>query len=214
MIAYVYVIGIVDNPVKVGFAADTARRLMGLQIGCPDEMKLFHAIKVTRGAATSVERGAHERLREHHRRGEWFNVTAEEAKAAILASVPEAERNFSMARVIALEGYQERTIAKVIRDHPISPWAMEAYRAYRDLSDSPGDRTESARLNRRIASEVGAPGLHLLESVAFKGADPYCALRRDLKALRVTTELLAMALDVVGREYAFAMECDLLDAIA
>lgn len=79
----VYIIGIEDNPVKVGIADDVDKRLAGLQIGCPEELILHHAVKVPEAIAKDVEAAAHKELRAHHRRGEWFNVHKDEALAVI-----------------------------------------------------------------------------------------------------------------------------------
>lgn len=77
--AYVYVIGVTTNPVKVGLAGDPGARLRELQVGNSEELKLHHASRTPYEIADELERQAHRELEPHHRRGEWFNVDAEYA---------------------------------------------------------------------------------------------------------------------------------------
>lgn len=58
------------GPVKIGFTqSDVARRLAGLQTGCPHPMKLLASVP----GGPSDERGLHAKLRRHRVSGEWFN---------------------------------------------------------------------------------------------------------------------------------------------
>jgi len=75
----VYVIGVAENPVKIGIAERVPRRLAELQTGCPDPLTVHHTFKVPFDLAQKIEAAAHEELREHRRIGEWFNVHKDEA---------------------------------------------------------------------------------------------------------------------------------------
>lgn len=88
--SHIYVIGVTTNPVKIGYAADPKGRMAGFQVGCPDELVLHHAIKVSNFLAPIVESRIHNYFQPHRRRGEWFDVEAEEAAIAIKATIQAA----------------------------------------------------------------------------------------------------------------------------
>lgn len=75
----VYVIGVTDNPVKIGVAERLRARLSQLQIGCPEPLVIHGAVKVPYELAEKIEADAHRRFKAHHRRGEWFNIGHREA---------------------------------------------------------------------------------------------------------------------------------------
>lgn len=67
--------------VKVGVSRDPLRRLSGIRTSSPHELRLEHAVEVD--DAYAVERVAHSMLAEWRVAGEWFNVSIEQARAAI-----------------------------------------------------------------------------------------------------------------------------------
>ena len=69
------------SALKIGIAGDPLRRLAMLQIGQARDLILAWSVIVDR--AEDVERAAHKILRDRRVRGEWFNCTVREAKAAI-----------------------------------------------------------------------------------------------------------------------------------
>jgi len=82
---YVYVIASSDSgPSKIGIANNPQKRLRGLQTGSPTPLQIF-ATEPIGFAAAAVERAAHKSLSAHRSvgGGEWFNVTPQEAHAAI-----------------------------------------------------------------------------------------------------------------------------------
>jgi hypothetical protein len=80
----VYVVGSKDRPVKIGRAKNVNCRLVGLQTGSPDELFVLGSHgKMTRDEAIAIERSVHELLKDRRLRGEWFDVTADEAMALI-----------------------------------------------------------------------------------------------------------------------------------
>lgn len=81
---HVYVIQAEGGPVKVGVAADPARRLVTLRTGTPFRLSLAHVQPIEADLrAVAVERATHALLSAAHAHGEWFAVSAQEAKAAI-----------------------------------------------------------------------------------------------------------------------------------
>ena len=75
-----------DGPIKIGIAADPARRLESLQVGNPVALRLL----AHRPGALELEMDLHRRLAAFRIRGEWFNavpdVMAEVEKAAAMQS--------------------------------------------------------------------------------------------------------------------------------
>jgi hypothetical protein len=84
--AYVYVIGAADGPQKIGVASDVEARRAMLQTGNPAGLVVVHHWALPRPAAFAVEGRAHWHLRDRHVRGEWFDVTPDEAIAAVEAA--------------------------------------------------------------------------------------------------------------------------------
>lgn len=84
--AYVYVIGAPDGPQKVGVAADVNSRRAMLQTGNPVGLVVAHKVEVSRQDAFFVERYAHDLLSGDRVRGEWFDVSPEEAIDAVNAA--------------------------------------------------------------------------------------------------------------------------------
>lgn len=125
--AFVYVIGVAANPVKVGKAFDLDKRLAGLQIGCPDKLTIHHAVSVPPMFLARVESAAHAELKAHHRHGEWFNVDADEAHAAILKVKPVAidERTAEMLAAPRDE------LEHLVLGYPVGMTGRMAIRDYR-----------------------------------------------------------------------------------
>lgn len=85
--AYVYVIGAEDGPQKIGVANDPQSRRAMLQTGNPSLLGVAAAVPVARRHALAVEKQAHRILKSKRIRGEWFNVSPEEAADAIRLAV-------------------------------------------------------------------------------------------------------------------------------
>jgi hypothetical protein len=67
-------------PCKVGVAENVRKRLAALQTAHWEELHIYHTFEVaSRGDAFRLERLTHKRLKEHHIRGEWFNVLVSDA---------------------------------------------------------------------------------------------------------------------------------------
>lgn len=81
MRGFVYAISAGPERHKIGRAKDPRSRLQSLQCGVPDTLALVHTVEV--GSMVRAEASAHERLRERHVRGEWFEVSEDEAVAAL-----------------------------------------------------------------------------------------------------------------------------------
>jgi len=71
-LGFVYFIGGVDGPMKVGFSVDPDRRLRALQTANPKTLRVWGAI----AGPPELESHIHERLSATRTRGEWFERTA------------------------------------------------------------------------------------------------------------------------------------------
>lgn len=81
---YIYVIGRTEGPVKIGVSRRPNERLNDLQGGCPFKLTVLHLFaEQNRNHALAHEQW----FKDHHvdRRlvGEWFNMTADDARWAI-----------------------------------------------------------------------------------------------------------------------------------
>lgn len=81
----VYIIGpISGKPVKVGYATDARKRLAALQVGNPSELHILHLVELLNDSeAEQLESILHHALSDHHIRGEWFDVSIDDATEAI-----------------------------------------------------------------------------------------------------------------------------------
>lgn len=80
--AYLYVVGTTDGPTKIGYSTAPVDRLKSYQ---REGRKAFLAGEwpIGRRIALAAERYVHWQLREHHIRGEWFNVSQDLASETI-----------------------------------------------------------------------------------------------------------------------------------
>jgi hypothetical protein len=78
---YVYVISAGPQAQKIGISAKAAVRLSQMQVAHHTTLVLFHMTMV--GDARAVERYAHQMLAERSLRGEWFDVSPDEARKVV-----------------------------------------------------------------------------------------------------------------------------------
>ena len=87
---FLYVIGAVaDGPVKLGFSADPDRRVSELQTGHCHRLHVYHAEPVCPEKARLFERLLHRDIGYERERGEWYNLTVEQAIAQVRFTVIE-----------------------------------------------------------------------------------------------------------------------------
>lgn len=78
---FLYVIGNNSNKQKIGFSKDVARRLKTLQTGNSEELLLHYYVPIPENKVRILEKKIHHELSYKRLKGEWFNITAEEAKS-------------------------------------------------------------------------------------------------------------------------------------
>ncbi|KAA1057171.1 GIY-YIG nuclease family protein [Azospirillum argentinense] len=77
----VYVIAGDTGPVKIGVSINPKNRLSSVQNGHPHKLALRHVVPVAE--AYRIEGAVHAALADKRLNGEWFDVTADEARSAI-----------------------------------------------------------------------------------------------------------------------------------
>lgn len=87
VVSYVYAIGAVGHPIKIGYADHPRSRLKDLQVGNPSELRIYVERQVAVEHVRAVERECHLRLDTHRLRGEWFDITPERAAEIIDAVI-------------------------------------------------------------------------------------------------------------------------------
>lgn len=81
---YLYAMAMpVGGPIKIGYSADPDRRVRDFQRQGYESIFLFAKWPVGKMMGLAAERYAQWLLRDHHYRGEWFNVTREHAAEVI-----------------------------------------------------------------------------------------------------------------------------------
>ena len=79
MTAYLYVIGTKTNRQKIGFSADVEKRLSSIQTGNPEQLYIHHKIECATEKTRPLEKKIHAELSYKRIKGEWFDMTPEEA---------------------------------------------------------------------------------------------------------------------------------------
>lgn len=75
----IYVIGPTEGPFKIGYSANPTARLSSLQTGRTDTLVLHYSEETETDKAKVIEKLIHRTLGYKRIRGEWFDVTLEEA---------------------------------------------------------------------------------------------------------------------------------------
>lgn len=75
----IYIIGPKDGPFKIGYAADPKARLSNLQVGQAVDLILHYHEETESEIAKVIEKIIHRTIGHKRIRGEWFNVSLEEA---------------------------------------------------------------------------------------------------------------------------------------
>ncbi len=85
----IYVIKSEPGPLKIGIATNYLSRLSQLRVSSHLPLSLVY-IAIVEGDAKVVEKGTHKLLESFRQKGEWFNISTEEAIKAIEISANES----------------------------------------------------------------------------------------------------------------------------
>lgn len=77
---FLYVIGPLDGPQKIGISKNPHSRLRSLQTGHPNKLFLNHSIEVPKDRVRLLERMIHQDLSHRRTNGEWFDLSPKEAE--------------------------------------------------------------------------------------------------------------------------------------
>lgn len=94
--AYIYISGPPEGPIKVGYTVDLELRSYHLERDFKMPMPMRASWPVTHRVAMIAERYAHFLLRDSHYHREWFHASMEEASVAIIKAVAAAETGMPM----------------------------------------------------------------------------------------------------------------------
>ncbi len=76
---FIYVIGPEKGPQKIGITNNLKNRLRAIQTGNPDVLSVQHFEEIDASRVRLLEKKIHEELSYKRLKGEWFNLTVEEA---------------------------------------------------------------------------------------------------------------------------------------
>lgn len=198
MISFVYVIGSQDNPVKIGYGDRVETRLVSMQVGNPDELKILGRVVVPWDKAGAVEKGAHELLWDRHRRGEWFNVTAAEALAAIEAALAAEMSSNDNVR------HRASQLEEILATYPTHQWATHALRHYHVKQNTAGETRDVEEMHSVIREKAGAAALVAFQTFQKRTTTIFELRRRDPAAFRAACEATVKAINALSIWYANA----------
>lgn len=194
MRTYIYVIGRGEEPIKIGIANNTARRLCELQIGCPDELTLHYAMDVPAFAAQHLEKALHQAYEKWHRRGEWFDV-----KAATAIKMMERDAPAFIEGLATKLRRSPHLFDRLEAEHDLAPNIEEKIIAYRHAQNDPRRRADLERMNRLIFDKTGAAGLQVFRMVIVEQTPLERSLNRQPGVLRLAEAKLVAALNALAK---------------
>lgn len=80
---FLYIIGTQGRRQKIGFSKDVSKRLATLQTGNPEPLTIHHVEEVPDHRARLLEKKIHRDMNYKRIKGEWFDMTPEEAKSML-----------------------------------------------------------------------------------------------------------------------------------
>lgn len=73
-----------SGPVKLGLSRHPEKRVRQLQTGCSEPLSIFHIEEVEEDRVKIAEKALHRLLNHKRVRGEWFDLSVEEAVSEVL----------------------------------------------------------------------------------------------------------------------------------
>ena len=86
---YIYIVGGLRGPLKVGICSNFAARISSIRSSSPIRLRNHLVARLDQPVARAVEARAHEILAQKRVRGEWFDAPAEAAVAAVFQAAEE-----------------------------------------------------------------------------------------------------------------------------
>ena len=207
MIGFVYVIGAQDNPVKIGHANRVETRLSSLQTGNPDELKILGKVVVPWDLAALIEKQTHLVLTPMHRRGEWYNVSAEVALRAIEAVKGAVEASNDNNR------HTGTYLDDIFKTYTVHPWARQALHHYHVRENTNGGHVDVKKMNALIQAKAGTAALLAFQTFRERKSFFYNLQRKDPATFRAACEAVVKAINVLSIWYSENRQARLLDKI-
>lgn len=99
METFLYVIGTDKNSaMKIGYSKYPEKRLKQLQTGHPEELRLYYFQSVSSENVKLMEQAIHSTNRHKKIKGEWFNMTADDAIVEVQHAIIRYSENMAMLR--------------------------------------------------------------------------------------------------------------------
>lgn len=83
MVSYIYIIGSHHSPYKIGLSKTPKKRLQTLQTGHPETLFIHYTQEVAECDVKQIEAAIHRIIKYRQHRGEWFDITLEDAISEI-----------------------------------------------------------------------------------------------------------------------------------
>lgn len=80
---FLYIIGPVSGPQKIGFSKNPQKRLKSLQTAHPQQLILHYTKEVPEGNVRALEKIIHMNLGHLQTLNEWFDITVDDAKLEV-----------------------------------------------------------------------------------------------------------------------------------
>jgi hypothetical protein len=205
---FLYVIGDGGPAVKIGVADRLAVRLSTLQVGNPNELAILYDRRVLYRLAASTELKVHQKLKTAHRRGEWFEVSVETAKATI----DEVYQHLldTMQAPIEPEGLLDLSRNS---DYDIDAAAPEAIAWFRTLMNEPTGKEFAAKVMQGIQRTDGKAAAMAFQWEIVSQMPVSRVLHLRPGDLRQAHAALAKAINTLCDVYRARREQSLLDKI-
>lgn len=161
--AFIYVIGVDQQPVKIGRAENPYKRIASLQVGSPGRLTLHDALMVHAPIADKIEREVHHHFRSLRLSGEWFDVGHEAASEVVERYASHLSGQYRQANPKA----DTSDVLRLMADGRISHFAG---RAIAELRRYP-NRTSPWRvhLDAAIKRAGGQPSAAIFDAVVVRG---------------------------------------------
>jgi hypothetical protein len=208
---WLYVIGGDSGPLKIGYSGNPKARVRDLNISSPVQLEIKHTREVAGLTCKFTEKYAHALLASRWVKGEWFDVTPDQAIAAIRL----ADEGVSAGRLPPGPSVQNATGATTQSSgvpfgvSSMTPQRAVAARRYgylleaasrrgRDIEPLMDARRKLDRIHDDVRRECGAIGLTLLERVVGVG-DSIATLPGSYRQYHIMRRFVFSALDRVFR---------------
>ena len=202
----VYIVGAGQpQPVKVGSARDVEKRLKALQIGNPEELVLHHVVQAPTRLLLAVEAAAHREMAAKRRRGEWFDVSVDDAFRVV-----QRHATLVIERAMRRAKADGDLLDELISTGKVDLAAKAAVSSHRLMRSK--NALATGRDEQWIIHRCGGEALDaFLRLVIYR--ESIDSIAKTLLERKRVTDLLVSAINALSDAYAFRREQELLRGI-